>query len=186
MRAAEGVPYVYFVILTALDSEEHMLQGMRAGADDYLSKPFSIGALQARLVAAERVTVLHRALAQRDAERALPSRDARRCCGWRGGSLPKPILIRCLRDVIVEAVALVNGEVGVVYRWDERERRLHAAAVSSERELLGAVLALGEGVLGQAAERRQPMLSRRVGQWAVCWWPRWRCHSCTRDDWWAA
>ena len=31
-----GVPYVYFVILTALDSEEHMLQGMQAGADDYL------------------------------------------------------------------------------------------------------------------------------------------------------
>jgi CheY-like chemotaxis protein len=158
VRAAEGVPYVYFVILTALDSEEHMLQGMRAGADDYLSKPFSIGALQARLVAAERVTALHRALAQRDAERALAL--ARRASllrvARRFAAEVDPDSL--LRDLIVEAVALVDGEVGVVYRWDERERRLSPVAISSDGEMLGATLALGEGTVGRAADRRQPVV----------------------------
>jgi DNA-binding response OmpR family regulator len=158
VRAAEGVPYVYFVILTALDSEEHMLQGMRAGADDYLSKPFSIGALQARLVAAERVTRLHRALAQRDAERArtLTRRASLLRVARRFAAEADPDSL--LRDLMVEAVALVGGEVGVVYRWDERERRLCSAAVSSADEPFGAVLALGEGALGQAADRRQPVV----------------------------
>lgn len=158
VRAAEGVPYVYFVILTALDSEEHMLQGMQAGADDYLSKPFSIGALQARLVAAERVTALHRTLAQRDAEKALALarrasllRVARR---FAAEADPDSLL----RDLIVEAVALVDGEVGVVYRWDEREQRLSPVAISSDGEALGATLALGEGTVGRAADRRQPVV----------------------------
>ncbi len=158
VRAADGVPYVYFVILTALDSEEHMLQGMRAGADDYLSKPFSIGALQARLVAAERVTALHRALAQRDAERALAL--ARRASllrvARRFAAEVDPDSL--LRDLIVEAVALVDGEVGVVYRWDERARRLSPVAISLDGEPVGATLALGEGAVGRAADRRQPVV----------------------------
>jgi two-component system chemotaxis response regulator CheY len=45
---------------------------MRAGADDYLPKPFDEAALEARLVAAERVTALHNRLA---AERAELERD---------------------------------------------------------------------------------------------------------------
>src|SRR4051812_44901627 len=124
-------PYVYFVILTALDSEEHMLQGMQAGADDYLAKPFSIGALQARLVAAVRVTNLHRELDQRDAERALSLarhaavlRVARR---FAAEGDPDSLL----RDLIVEAVALVNGEVGVVYSWEETDERLVPVAAST-------------------------------------------------------
>ena len=109
------MPYVYFVILTALDSEEHMLQGMQAGADDYLAKPFTIGALQARLVAAERVTALHRALAQRDAERALTlaPRGALLRVARRFAAEGDPDSL--LRDLIVEAVALVRrrGRSGV-------------------------------------------------------------------------
>jgi len=158
VRASEGVPYVYFVILTALDSEEHMLQGMKAGADDYLSKPFSIGALQARLVAAERVTALHRALAQRDAERALTlaRRAALLRVARRFAAEADPDSL--LRDLIVEAVALVSGEVGVVYRWDERDGLLLPAAISSAEEMPGPALMPGEGAIGQAAERHEPVV----------------------------
>jgi CheY-like chemotaxis protein len=166
VRGADGVPYVYFVILTALDSEEHMLQGMQAGADDYLAKPFTIGALQARLVAAERVTTLHRALAQRDAERALSLarhaavlRVARR---FAAEGDPDSLL----RDLTVEAVALVDGEVGAVYRWDETAERLVPVAVSAARPrgpgapLVGqAGLRLDEGAVGQAAHQRAPIVT---------------------------
>jgi DNA-binding response OmpR family regulator len=177
VRAVEGNPYVYFVILTALDSEEHMIQGMQAGADDYLIKPFSIGALQARLVAAERVTVLHRALAQRDAERALSLarhaavlRVARR---FAAESDPDILL----RDLIVEAVALVTGEMGAVYRWDEAGEQLVPVAstvgdASSDspsddkpwQEV--RALRLDEGTVGRAAQQHVPMVANLVGSGA--------------------
>lgn len=66
---AHGVPsYTYFILLTALDDKAHFLEGMQAGADDYLAKPFDSEALQARLLAAGRVMALHNQLARKNAE----------------------------------------------------------------------------------------------------------------------
>lgn len=63
---AEADRYVYFVFATALADKAHLLEGMSAGADDYLSKPVDMDELAARLVAAHRVIGLHRALATRN------------------------------------------------------------------------------------------------------------------------
>jgi DNA-binding response OmpR family regulator len=172
VRSIEGVPYVYFVILTALDSEEHMLQGMQAGADDYLTKPFTIGALQARLVAAARVTTLHRALAQRDAERALALarhaavlRVARR---FAAEGDPDALL----KHVVEEAVTLVDGEVGAVYRWDELHGCLAPVAMqaapasvnaTSTQQIGRGEVRLGEGAVGRAAELRAPVVDNANG-----------------------
>jgi CheY-like chemotaxis protein len=174
VRATDGIPYVYFVILTALDSEEHMLKGMQAGADDYLAKPFTIGALQARLVAAERVTTLHHALAQRDTERALSLarhaavlRVARR---FAAEGDPDSLL----RNVIEEAVALVDGEIGAVYQWDDLHSCLMPVATSTAVPLtaVGAAFGtrfgnsnvrLGEGAIGRAAELRAPVVDNSDG-----------------------
>ena len=60
--------YIYIVLTTGLDHPEHVLEGMSAGADDYLIKPVDSFAVQTRLVAAERVTALHRKLAPTQAE----------------------------------------------------------------------------------------------------------------------
>jgi diguanylate cyclase (GGDEF)-like protein len=60
--------YVYIVLTTGLDHPEHVLEGMGAGADDYLIKPVDSFAVQTRLVAAERVTGLHTKLAHTQAE----------------------------------------------------------------------------------------------------------------------
>ena len=54
--------YPFFVFLTALGDKDHLLEGMQAGADDYLSKPLDREELGARLLAAARVTGLHRQL----------------------------------------------------------------------------------------------------------------------------
>jgi two-component system cell cycle response regulator len=64
VRADERAAYTYFVFLTRLEDRPHALQGMEAGADDYLVKPLDIDDLQLRLIAAERVTALHRRLAE--------------------------------------------------------------------------------------------------------------------------
>ena len=60
--------YVYVVLITALDCPEQVLEGMAAGADDYLVKPVDGLVLQTRLMAAERVTVLHRQVAHFQAQ----------------------------------------------------------------------------------------------------------------------
>ena len=58
--------YTYFIFLTALGDKGHLLAGLAAGADDYLSKPLDRDELQVRLASAHRVTQLHRRLASQN------------------------------------------------------------------------------------------------------------------------
>jgi diguanylate cyclase (GGDEF)-like protein len=69
-------PYTYFVLLTAFGDRSHALEGMQAGADDYLSKTLDVDDLNLRLIAAERVSGLHKRLAEQDSRlRALAEVD---------------------------------------------------------------------------------------------------------------
>ena len=68
VRGDEREGYTYFIFLTALGDREHLLMGLEAGADDYLSKPLDRSELQVRLISAFRVTALHRRLAQQNNE----------------------------------------------------------------------------------------------------------------------
>jgi two-component system, cell cycle response regulator len=54
--------YTYTVLLTAKDSPADLLEGMRAGADDYLIKPFEPLELKARLLAGQRILDLQQNL----------------------------------------------------------------------------------------------------------------------------
>ena len=67
-EAVDGRGYTYFIFLTALGDREHLLQGLAAGADDYLSKPLDRDELEMRLTSALRVTELHRRLAFQNEE----------------------------------------------------------------------------------------------------------------------
>ena len=60
--------YTFFIFLTALGDKEHLLEGMHAGADDYLAKPLDREELQVRLIAASRVNSLHRQLSEQKAK----------------------------------------------------------------------------------------------------------------------
>ena len=51
IRIREDARAVPIIFLTALDSEHDILDGFDAGADDYVSKPFSVKELEARIKA---------------------------------------------------------------------------------------------------------------------------------------
>ena len=63
IRADTSSGYTYFIMVTGQGSLDEVLEGMGAGADDYLVKPLDTDELQARLVAATRITALHTELA---------------------------------------------------------------------------------------------------------------------------
>jgi len=135
--------YTYFILLTGLGDAEHRLSGMRAGADDYVPKPFSIDDLEARMVAAERVTIVHRrheallSMTRRFAAEADPAR---------------------LVDLLLrEAIHLIGGTAGVVTRWDQERQRL--VPVATTGPIRGALfLRPGQGASGRAAQLRAPGL----------------------------
>ena len=52
--------HTFFIFLTALGGSEHLLEGMQAGADEYLVKPLDGEQLWGKLIAASRVTSLQR------------------------------------------------------------------------------------------------------------------------------
>lgn len=65
--------YVYIILLTAKDSKNDIIEGLEAGADDYLTKPVDDAELIARLTTAERVIRLESSLKKRNKEIALLS-----------------------------------------------------------------------------------------------------------------
>lgn len=65
VRAASLVHPVYLILLTRLDKRENVVEGLDAGADDYLAKPFDAAELRARVQAGRRVVTLERELQKR-------------------------------------------------------------------------------------------------------------------------
>lgn len=62
IRAAPGLHYTYVMLLTSLAGKGRYLDGMQAGADDFISKPYDEELLAARLQVAERILALHHTL----------------------------------------------------------------------------------------------------------------------------
>lgn len=66
VRSANFPGYVFFILLTSRDTKDDLVEGMAAGADDFIVKPFNKDELYARIRAGERILKLEKDLADRN------------------------------------------------------------------------------------------------------------------------
>jgi signal transduction histidine kinase len=62
IRSSQRRGYIYAILLTAKSQKEDLVEGMEAGADDFLTKPFDRDELRVRLRAGERIIRLEQTL----------------------------------------------------------------------------------------------------------------------------
>ena len=68
IRSSEATGYVYFVLLTGKGRKEEIIEGLNAGADDYMTKPFELDELRVRLRVGERILNFERQISQKNRE----------------------------------------------------------------------------------------------------------------------
>jgi DNA-binding response OmpR family regulator len=138
-----SAPYAYFIMLTALGDQQHHLTGRQSGADDYLSKPFDMEDLAARMVTAERVTTLHR---RREALLRLARHVA---------TATEPTTL--FATLLDEALRLTGLEAGFVTELaDDRESVVAQKLVGVSHAEAGALLGVMRDVASVAAAQRRP------------------------------
>jgi two-component system, cell cycle response regulator len=77
IRSANREPYIYILLLTARTESQDLIEGMDAGADDYLTKPFNAHELRVRIRAGRRILDLQEELLQaREALREQATHDS--------------------------------------------------------------------------------------------------------------
>ncbi len=160
--------YTYVVLVSGRSDPSEVLQGMQAGADDYLTKPLDLAVLQLRLVAAERVTALHARLADQQAElerlitelAAASRTDA--LTGLRNRRALKEdlpgLLARCARHGHALSAVMLDVDHFKAYN----DRFGHAAGDLALRRVAGVMLATG---------RQADLLYRYGGEEFLCLLP---------------
>src|SRR3954463_7617442 len=68
LKADRSLPFIPIILQTALDSTEHKVEGLDAGADDYITKPINFAELEARVKSMLRIKRLQDALEERERE----------------------------------------------------------------------------------------------------------------------
>jgi len=136
-RGGSSVPVI---ILTAMDQVSWRIEGLNAGADDYLVKPFDLSELSARLLAVAR----------------------------RYSRNPNPLIT--FGDIEIDlahrTVARGGTDAGVTGReWAVLERLMaHPGAVVSKAQLEDALYAFGAEIESNAVEVYVSRLRRKLGQ----------------------
>jgi two-component system, cell cycle response regulator len=88
VRKQQSARYPYVLLLTGKDAKQDVIDGLNSGADDYLTKPFDIGELHARLRSGKRILSLQRQLIQaQEALRFEATHDALTGLWSRGATL---------------------------------------------------------------------------------------------------
>jgi two-component system, cell cycle response regulator len=142
IRRETGVPYTYVILVTGRGGREQMLDGLNAGADDYLIKPVDPNELHARLSTARRILHLQeQLLASQRLLREQATRDSLTGL-WNRAMILETLereLARSRRDD--QPVAAIMADIDHFKQINDTYGHL-----------------VGDGVLRQTAERLMAML----------------------------
>ncbi len=128
--------YTYVLLLTAQSGVEALVEGIEAGADDFVAKPFQMEELRARLRAGERVLQLESDLADHNRRLAHAYASARRdleaAADMQKALLPPPALaLRTLSSAWrFLPASLVAGDVFNVHELDENRASFYLLDVA--------------------------------------------------------
>jgi diguanylate cyclase (GGDEF)-like protein len=104
-------PYIYLLLLTTKGRKENIIEGLDAGADDYLTKPFDPQELQVRLRTGMRIVTLQAEIIEaREALRVQATHDALTGV-WNRRAILEMLgteLVRSSRDDLPVAVAMAD------------------------------------------------------------------------------
>jgi signal transduction histidine kinase len=167
IRAGSAITkYVYVILASALNEEEQARDGMLAGADDYLGKPLRLAQLELKLIAAERVTLLHHQLGHlNDDLRQTILRDAENNDRLtKANQLQADMMAMLGHDARQPLSGVIGYLEAVLEEWnttpDALKQDLIGRAGSAARRvesLIEDVLTMGQLDSGAIAARPQPV-----------------------------
>ena len=108
IRAVNFPSYVYLILLTAKEDKKELIEGMKAGADDFVVKPFDRGELRVRIKAGERILHLERNLEIRNKQLSESNEKLRKAYSVMSNDLDAAAKIQ--KDLLPEtALKNING-----------------------------------------------------------------------------
>jgi sigma-B regulation protein RsbU (phosphoserine phosphatase) len=143
IRSADLDHYVYVILCTAKGEKSDLIEGMDAGADDFLVKPISPEELRVKVRAGERVLGLEQGLAEKNSELARINQqlqmshklveDDLKAAGWmQQRLLPEPALhalgVRC--EWRLEPSGYIAGDIFNFFAMDDHEVGFYLLDVS--------------------------------------------------------
>lgn len=133
IRALNLPFYTYIILVTSLDGPQSVVDGMEAGADDFINKPIQMDVLRARIRAGERLLQLEKTLQERNvklqelsnkllAAQEIINRDLQLAGNMQRGLLPTNSSSQ--QGVAIDGLfcpsAYVSGDIFNFFRLDER------------------------------------------------------------------
>jgi signal transduction histidine kinase len=142
IRASQRPGYVYAILLTAKSQKEDLVEGMDAGADDFLTKPFDRDELRVRLRAGERIIRLEHHL--RETQTALIQTEQLASVGRLAAGVAHEINNPI--SYVMNNIAVLRRDVQTALLVLDKYGEGRAALSQAEPELAAAVARLEEEV----------------------------------------
>jgi two-component system NtrC family sensor kinase len=149
IRSRPSGAFVYIILLTARSQKEDVIQGMEAGANDFVTKPFDRGELRVRLRAGERIIELEQTLAAqnralREAQAALVQSEKLASLGQLAAGVAHEINNPI--SYVTNNLAVLKRDVPAVMEVLDKYRAGRPSLGAAEPALLGDIDRMEEAI----------------------------------------